>query len=249
MTSRPVFIPVFADPPGVRTEDFAFTWNPGFAKSQKIKNVLALHRSIVAARSAYTPLEISSKSTEPLGIAMSAFNLTAHGKRSGDAMTVESIFQASKVFRGNIGPHPEWYALPPREVRNRIKAIGDLPLTGFRFGKEEWPLFPSRLFYDWIYCKVLDGNPDIVAALESYNCFTDIEFNPVRSINCQAYAVALYLSLKHCGLLAEALRSRENFTRLHPVEVVNLRRDNKPGTSGKRRVENDRNLLLPIETP
>ena len=244
MTSRPAFVPASGNRPGVLTESFAFTWNTGFARSQKIKNVMALHRSILENHPEYTPLEISSKSTEPLGVAMSAFNLAAKGKKSGERMTVESVFQASKVFQGNLGPHPEWYPLPSKEVRDRVKAIGDIPLTGFRFGKEEWPLMPSRLFYDWIYCKTLDLNPEMVEALETYDCFTDIEFNPVRSINCQAYAVALYLSLKRCGVLAEALQSREAFTRFHPVEAVGLQRDNKSASPKKGRKTTSRKLRV-----
>ena len=48
-----------------------------------------------------------------------------------------------------------------------------------------------------------------------YDAFTDIEFNPNRSINCQAEAAAIYVSLQQQGLLGEALQSKERF-----LEVV-----------------------------
>ena len=44
-----------------------------------------------------------------------------------------------------------------------------------------------------------------------YDAFTDIEFNPKKSINCQAQAAAVYVSLEKQGLLLEALKSKEAF--------------------------------------
>ncbi len=44
-----------------------------------------------------------------------------------------------------------------------------------------------------------------------YDAFTDIEFNPQKSINCQAEAAAVYVSLQRLGLLEEALQSKEKF--------------------------------------
>lgn len=39
----------------------------------------------------------------------------------------------------------------------------------------------------------------------TYRAFSDIAFNPERSINCQAYAAALYVSLCERGLLTDEL--------------------------------------------
>ena len=36
---------------------------------------------------------------------------------------------------------------------------------------------------------------------EEYDAFMDIEFNPAKSLNCQARAAAMYVSLKKVGLL------------------------------------------------
>ena len=38
----------------------------------------------------------------------------------------------------------------------------------------------------------LAGRPELVNELEHRAAFTDIEFNPKRSINCQAHSVALF---------------------------------------------------------
>lgn len=41
--------------------------------------------------------------------------------------------------------------------------------------------------------------------------FSDIEFNPFRSINCQARSIALFLSLMKRGQLDEAVKSPASF--------------------------------------
>lgn len=46
---------------------------------------------------------------------------------------------------------------------------------------------------------------------ENYNAFSDIEFNPKKSINCQAKALALYISLIKKGVLEEALKNKDFF--------------------------------------
>jgi hypothetical protein len=54
----------------------------------------------------------------------------------------------------------------------------------------------------------------LAAALAAYDCFTDIEFNPARSVNCQAYAVALYAALARTGRLKQALAAPAAFLAL-----------------------------------
>ena len=46
---------------------------------------------------------------------------------------------------------------------------------------------------------------ELADEITNYNGFTDIEFNPKKSINCQAYSAALYSSLQHSGLLKKSL--------------------------------------------
>ncbi|WP_407641120.1 DarT1-associated NADAR antitoxin family protein [Bryocella elongata] len=50
--------------------------------------------------------------------------------------------------------------------------------------------------------------------LEEYEGFTDIEFNPQKSINCQARSVALFMTLMRRDLLEEAVRSPEDFRKI-----------------------------------
>lgn len=41
--------------------------------------------------------------------------------------------------------------------------------------------------------------------------FTDIEFNPKKSLNCQARSAAIFVSLERSGLLQQALSSPAHF--------------------------------------
>lgn len=217
MVTRPVFIPEF-NRIGVRVESPSFAWNPGFSMTQKKKNVEALHLSIRKMDLDLHPLEVSSRSDCLLGQQLSAFKLGV--KANGRFYSVESVYQASKVFENGIGPFPELYASDPMEVRNTIKEYEKTPLKMYKYGNEVWELNPTRAFYDWIYCRALSKNPDLISQLLDFNCFTDIAFNPVRAVNCQAYAVALYLSLKNVGVVEEALSSKDKFLKYHPCDVV-----------------------------
>jgi hypothetical protein len=50
--------------------------------------------------------------------------------------------------------------------------------------------------------------------LYAYGRFTDVEFNPYKSINCQARSCALFLSLMKKDVLDEATQSPYDFIRL-----------------------------------
>lgn len=236
MVTRPVFSSE-VDRVGVKVADSApFAWSPGFALAQKQKNVDALHAAIRKADVRMRPLEVSSRSREEIGVRLSAFNL---GAWVGDRfVTVESVYQASKVFEGGIGPFPELYGGNPKLVRDKIRGFGERKIVAYQTGDVRWDLTPTRAFYDWVYCRALHKNQALVANLAEFNCFTDIAFNPMKSLNCQAYAIALYLSLLANGVLEEALKDRDAFLKFHPSDVVGLAPSNhidKKPASRKRR--------------
>lgn len=54
----------------------------------------------------------------------------------------------------------------------------------------------------------------------AYDAFTDIEFNPKRSINCQAEAAAIFVSLSRQGLLRDALEAEDSFREIVFQEAV-----------------------------
>jgi hypothetical protein len=211
MAERPIFVPRPDSPELVREIFFSLKWNPGFAAVQKEKNIKALHASAAAA--GFAPLlEISTKPDSKRGRHMSAFHISVP-TRSYGKIKLELAFQGSKVFEHG-GPFTDLYRKGEEEVGDakrdaRLKSSG--ALIGFRFEGFDFPLEPKTVFYDWLYCSFLSEYRDWARKLYGYAGFTDIEFNPHRSINCQARSAALFLSLMKRGELDEALRSPSAF--------------------------------------
>ena len=170
-----------------------FEWFPGFALAHKQKCVQSLHAATIESLGVTDPLEISSKSPESAGRALSAFSLEVLAK-SGP-IPLESAFQGSKVFEDG-GPFIDLYERKPREAKKdeRIRSSGEL--VGFEFVGSPWPREPTTSFYDWLYMRALaTADRDLVAKAVVRDAFTDIEFNPKRSLNCQARSMAMYITL------------------------------------------------------
>jgi hypothetical protein len=212
MAERPVFIPESEGPVLVRTRQVAFQWFPGLSVSQKQKSVDSLHAAARKLPAVDKVLEVSSKSRESLGVALSAFNLSFAAPGHDGALTVECAFQGSKVFERG-GPYLDMFNMTSREAKRDERLLSSGRLTGFRFLGAEWALEPKTAFYDWLYINALKQQPALTEPLLAYTAFTDIEFNPERSINCQAHSVALYVSLNKRSLLEHAISSREAFLR------------------------------------
>ena len=209
MAKRPLFVPNTSGTPGVEEKIIDFKWHAGFSKPQKQKSIYELHSE--AYELGYNKvLEISSKSVEDIGVNLSAFNLLITTKKYSNTFTVETAFQGSKVFTKG-GPYRDLFGLDSLAAKKdvRLKESGDLIRFDF-FGKS-FPLVPKTYFYDWLYINALVQNNDLADAVIGYDAFTDIEFNPEKSMNCQAHSVAMYVSLiKNCAL-EEALKSPEDF--------------------------------------
>ena len=211
MAKRPVFIPSSRGFPFVREVTIEFKWYPGFSKSQAQKSIDSLHKA--AAKHGISPiLEISSKSKNPLGVSLSAFNLLLTTKRQ-QQMTVECAFQGSKVFERG-GPHSDLYSVSSREAKtdDRLRNSGDL--VGFNYMGEDFPTYPKTAFYDWIYMTALWQNPGLAERLSLFRGFSDIAFNPKRSINCQARSAALFVSLSQNGLIEKVIKDKDYYINL-----------------------------------
>ena len=209
MAKRPLFLPLEAPRAGVREMDIEFAWVPGMARVQKQRCIRAMHEA-ADARGIASILEISSKSETALGVQLSAFNLCFSAPGSQGRFSVESAFQASKVFQHG-GPFTDLLHRPSREAKKDIRLRESGSLVAFSFQGQRFPLEPRTLFYDWLYIQALSQHPRFCEEVIKYQGFTDIEFNPGKSINCQAHSAALYVSLANSGLLDEALASPEAF--------------------------------------
>ena len=213
MANRPVFLA--SDREGIFFEEknVEFEWFAGMATSQKQKSINSLHNA-AQLEDISNILEGSTKSEEVLGNQLSAFNLT-YTTSKGKVLLLEVAFQGSKVFE-NGGPYHDLYDKDPSEVKKDERVSKDFVITGFDFQGELWDNEPKTAFYDWLYINAVNQklNNDTEFLFENisgYSAFTDIEFNPKKSLNCQARSCAVFVSLVRKNLLSIALESRESF--------------------------------------
>ena len=189
MANRPFFIPNDNKDELVKTELVEFKWFSGFAKVQKQKSISSFHENILKQFKYNKILEISTKSKDILGVKLSAFNLKINFKNK--EYFLESLFQGSKVF-SNEGPYEDIYKKESIDAK-KDERIKRSDLKEFSFFGEKFTL--EFDFYSWLYFLALKQNKKLTGEILHYQAFTDIEFNPEKSLNCQAYSAALYLSM------------------------------------------------------
>ncbi len=211
MANRPVFT-VCAERPFFLERNVEFTFYSGFSDVQKERCVASLHEAFLRSRPEARPLEVSTRSEEPLGAALSAFRLNTV-LASGESLPLEVVFQASKVFAEG-GPYTDLLSRSPREAKRDPRLRESGPLRAFRLEGRDFPLLPRTFFYDWLYVNAVSRDPQLSTGILGYDAFTDIEFNPRRSLNTQARSAAVFVSLARADLLPEALRSPESFRAL-----------------------------------
>ena len=211
MATRPAF---FIQNGKVTRKDYDFTWIAGLSASQKKKCALSLQQAIRDADPGAVVLDVSTRSNHPLGVRMSAFNLKLDGFR------LENVFQSGKVFTDG-GPFYDLLSVHPREAKHdpRLKTSGRL--VSFRFRDADFPLEPITLYYDYIYIRAVRQtlSAEEMEELSQFTHFTDIEFNPNKSINTQAKAAAeLKLMLQMYGEIPEM--DQEQFVQFHKEFVI-----------------------------
>ena len=91
-------------------------------------------------------------------------------------------------------------------------------LIGFHFQGVDWGL--NDYFYDWLYLMGLNQNLQLAKEILNFNAFSDIEFNPKKSYNCQAYSAALYISASLRGIQLEDIQSPKNFKEAFPSDKL-----------------------------
>ncbi len=208
MATRPIFIPMRTKSSFVRELPVEFRWHAGMAASQKQKSIESLHEQAKIQRNIHPILEISSKSKDIIGAQLSAFNLKLLIDKS--QIPVEVVYQAGKIFERG-GPYLNILNMSSRDAKTDPRIRDSGALTGFSLEGKSWPLQPTTAFYDWLYLRALSCNINLATQLLDYQGFSDIEFNPEKSWNCQARSAALYVSLMRSGLIDKALNSREDY--------------------------------------
>ena len=208
MAERPVFIPSTNGNKLVDIKNIEFDWHKGMAPSQKKKNIIELH-SNANKKGIQNILEVSTKSENNLGVLLSAFNMKIISD-SNKELSLESVFQGSKVFE-NGGPYIDLYNKNGYEVKKDDRILNSGALIGFEYENVKWDLEPKTAFYDWIYLNSLKTIIGIEEDLNVFDAFTDIEFNPKKSFNCQAKSCSLFVSLLRRNIFNEVMDDKEKF--------------------------------------
>lgn len=192
MAIRPVFVP--CDQSMVMSVDVNFDWHAGRTPADKKFNVASLHQA-AQTKGLSRVLEVSTKSDRKIGRHLSAFNLKTIIPATHQMVSVESMYQGCKVFE-NGGPYTDIIEKSSRDAKRdaRLKESG--ALTGFTYFGVEWMSDSLTSFYDWLYLSALRPHQDYLRThIMSYDGFTDIEFNPARSVACQARTCAMLVTL------------------------------------------------------
>lgn len=225
MANRPVYHSI-TKAPYYEAIDVTFKFYSGFSVAQKQKSIQSLHKQYSMLYPDHAILEISSKSTSKLGVSLSAFNLNIKTKSS--IFSVECAFQSSKVFE-NGGPYTDLLQKSSREAKRDPRLRESGKLISFQCFNMLFPLEPKDYFYNWLYVNTLNQNKDLAKEIVKYDSFSDIEFNPKRSVNCQARAVAIFVGLSKSKKLEEAMKSKESFFKVvygekhhNKVEQLNI---------------------------
>lgn len=210
MAIRPIFIPREERGPLVEVLPLEIRWHGGFAVSQKQKNIQALHEK--AKEQNISPiLEISTKSPDEVGQRLSAFNLKIDIE--GEMRSLESVYQSSKVFSVS-GQHLDLIEFDPFKAKKEIRNLGKGEIIEFRLLGECYPTEPKNAFYDWLYIKAIAPHEAWIRKNLNYMAYSDIEFTPSKSINCQGRAVAEFHALSMRNSTMECVHNFEQFRRL-----------------------------------
>lgn len=211
MAVRPVYIPKNSAP-FYDVVNIEFKWNGGFAVSQKQKNIKAIHDGFRLIYPDANPLEISSKSLIEAGVKLSAFNLMKYVPELDRSIPVENVYQAGKIFENGC-QYTDLMLVSPKDAKRDERLKNSGRLIKFRFNGQEFPLIPKSIFYDYIYLNAVLENSALSNEILKFNGFTDIEFNPQKSISTQAKSAAVYVALSNLGL-TENIRDYNSFVSL-----------------------------------
>ena len=182
-----------------------------------VRDRKAVSKALAAAAPDRHVLEISNASSEKVGKALSAFNLRLRSKELSekfgvDSATIECIFQGSKVFEQG-GPYDDLYTKTSLEAKKDPRLRNSGRLVGFSFMGRGFPTTPKTAFYDWLYHCALFQNKDLWEQARKYDAFTDVMFDPDRSLNCQAAALARINTMFRNGKLDNGMLRFDDFVK------------------------------------
>ena len=119
-------------------------------------------------------LEISTNSDIELGQKLASFNLMITLEKSGRTMSIENLYQGSKVYE-NGGPYTDLYDAEPLEAKKDTRKKTSGELKAFQVGEQKFP--HDWDFFTWIYIVAMKQNEELFQEANKYNYFGDRFFN------------------------------------------------------------------------
>ncbi len=159
-----------------------------------------------------TLLEVSTKSADDVGRALSAFNLKIEN------IPVENVYCGSKKFR-NGGPYIDLIDenVPPKQAKFDERLYNSGELECFEYNNRKFNPHPS-FFYTWLYINALIEN-DMSEKL-SADAYMDVFYDPAKPSACQARACAIAKTILKTTP-KENIKSFNTFSRLF-IQRINF---------------------------
>lgn len=197
MAVRKVYLPL-GEYPYVKEVSVTFPWASG-SKHQNVQAVLDTFHDVYPEVAA---LEVSLASSQPEGVAAAAMKLPLRLASLEQEVPVGIVYEASKVFE-NGGPYPELLQLSRQKVQKDPRLQQSGKCLGFRLEGQDYPVEPHPYaFFNWIYGKALQQNPEKAEALLKFGAFSDLELgSSKKDRNSPARAAAVYAGLALAGKL------------------------------------------------
>lgn len=226
MSSRAVFF-VKEERPYYFRRMIEFDYVPGLAPSQKKKNVENLFRAVESKFPQAKLLEISTKSLDPSGEALSPFNLMLRLPSLKKDFPIENIFQASKVFEHG-GPYVDLLGRTPLEAKRdeRLKTSGEV--VHFLLENKKYPTNPSTAFYTWLYFLAIRSQPLLAKRLLAFDAFSDIENAKDPKGGNQAMACCMYVSMAKVGILSQIKTFDDLVEAMYHINILEIKEQKNP---------------------
>ncbi len=126
---------------------------------------------------------------------------------------LESVYQSSKIFQYS-GQHEVLMDLDPFAAKKEVRKLGQGPIVGFRFLGRTFPTEPVNAFYDWLYIRAIVPHEKWIRENLHFAAYSDIEFTPNKSVNCQGRAVAEFHALSMRGEASKCVHDFDKFRQL-----------------------------------
>ena len=104
--------------------------------------------------------------------------------------------------------------LDPFQAKRSVRDLASGEIIAFKFLGRNYPTEPKNAFYDWLYIRAIAPHEEWVKRNLNYAAYSDIEFTPNKSINCQARAVAEFHALSMRGSAADSAAEFDSFRTL-----------------------------------